>query len=344
MEILRIAIRLPLLVTGLLTALPIVVLAGCARSVSAAVNGLADLISGRRARSGWRELVEYDAGLGWRPKPNLQVTVEADHVYRLTTGADGWRGSTSLDEAEVVVFGDSFAYGHGCDDAALFTNFAGGIAVKPIGTDGYQMVHGLLWMRRLEQELRGKTVIWFVYYGNDLHENLVPSVGPYRMPFVCRRRGEWQVVADHVSREPWTFPHPGDYSGFMADFSTPGAYSDKVFSACEFLIREASQLCDRAGAELVVFGVPDRSQLASKGIATLRSQSPTPEAFDVTLPDQRLGAICRGVGVRFHALREHLSERDYLLADIHWTPAGHRKVGALVAAAHRRVSSHPAYN
>jgi hypothetical protein len=77
--------------------------------------------------------------------------------------------------------------------------------IKAIGANGYNMVQELLWMRRYAPQLAGKLVVWFVYHGNDLFDNLQPNVFQYRTPFVRERhdgRG-WEVVTEHVRRSPW---------------------------------------------------------------------------------------------------------------------------------------------
>ncbi len=331
---------------GLLAVLPVAAFIAALQGVSLLASFLSQRLERRPAPGSWRALVEYDPGVGWKPKADIDTIAVADFSYRLTTGSDGWRGTVSFAESDAVVFGDSFAFGHGCDDRRMFVRHTGRLTVKPIGADGYQMVHGLLWMRRLQRELRGKTVFWFVYYGNDLHENLTPSTSSYRMPFARELHEGWEIVTDHISEEPWEFPHPADFSRYISEYSTPGRYSDRVFSCAAYLVTQAQQLCREVDARLVVVGIPDRSQLAPKSIRRLRNQSPAPDQFDLTMPDRRLRDICNEVGASFVALSDHLTIRDYLAVDIHWNAAGHRKVGRVIAEVagvqkHRSVPAEP---
>lgn len=327
------------LLVGLVLVLPVVLVA----LGLAAVAGLTRLIASGLQRSPraaqWRELVQYEPVVGWRPRPNLDTYAWADDVFHLTIGPDGWRGKLPLAQADVVVFGDSFSFGHGADDRDMYTEFCGGLRVKSIGSDGYDMVHGLLWMQRLAPELAGKLVVWFVYYGNDLHENLLPNMGKYRMPYV-RQRGEdggWEVVTDHVSPEPWPFRSPTSYHPIMADFSCPTPFSRRVFSACEYLVSEAHAICERAGAQLAVVGVPDRVQLTRRGRAKLARLAPRGQEFDVHRPDKQLGEICRRLDIPFVPLSAQLTARDYLVHDIHWRRSGHRKVGAVLKRLHQEA-------
>lgn len=298
---------------------------------AALVNGLSRWLSRKPDVSRWRQIVQYEPEIGWRPQPEMSVYAQADDVYHITTGADGWRGTLPIEDADIVVFGDSFAFGHGVDDDRMYTRRCGDLKVKPIGSDGYQMVHGLLWMRRLEEQLKGRMVVWFVYYGNDLHENLMPSTNRYRMPHL-RSSGPdaWDIVTEHVSPEPWLFPHSSSYREYVADYSSDTDFSERVFSGCEFLIRSAAQICHRAGATLTVFGIPDRFQLTADGISTLKRLSSDPDSFRIDKPDRTLAEICRANGALFVSLRDHLQPKHYLSADIHWNDSGHRKIGSLL--------------
>lgn len=321
-----------LLLPALLVALPFITTAGITK-----------LAEGRRNKKisavPWQQLVEYEPEIGWRPRANLDVHGYADEVFRLTTGPDGWRGSVPVSHADVVVFGDSFAFGHGAEDDKMYTNFAGDLSVKPIGSDGYSMVHALLWMRRLAPELAGKLVVWFVYIGNDLHESLLPSMGPYRMPFVRERGPDWEIVTEHIDTKPWPFPTSHSYHERLADMCCCTASSDRIFAGADFLIGQAYSTCTDAGARFVVASVPMRIQLNRRGEAQLRRLASDPDTFDVDRPDRKLHECCNRLGVPFVPLKQHLSPRHYLLRDIHWTRQGNRRVGSIVKDLYYAVDS-----
>lgn len=304
----------------------------------AAIVRLVDVKGRERARAvPWKQLVQFEPEVGWKPRPDMDAFGDADEVFRVRTGPDGWRGDVPLGAADIVVFGDSFAFGHGVEDDSMYTQFCRGLRVKPIGSDGYNMVHGLLWMRRLASELAGKTVAWLVYCGNDLHENLVPSMQQYRMPFVreSTRTGEWEIITTHVSPEPWPFWTPRDDSTALAEFCCrPTPASGRAFSAADYLIRQAADICHGAEARLVVVSVPMREQISRRGRAKLARLAPDLKSFDVDRPDKRLQESCHRAGVTFVPLKAHLAAWHYLPADIHWTRGGHRRVGGLLAEIH----------
>jgi hypothetical protein len=138
----------------------------------------------------WSEVIDYDAELGWRCRSDLQTGARADRVFRFTTDERGWRRTRPFAEADVVVFGDSFAFGWGVDDGDHFANVEvqskHAIRFKSVGTIAYNLVQELILMERVKEQLRDKVVVWFVYRGNDFTANLSPHVGPYRSPFVRR--------------------------------------------------------------------------------------------------------------------------------------------------------------
>jgi hypothetical protein len=287
----------------------------------------------------WDELIEFEPEVGWKSQANIRTYHLAEDVYRVTTALDGWRGELSLADSEIVVFGDSFAWGHGIDDENFFSNLTGAVRIKSIGCNGYNMVQELLWMRRSAPQLKGKTVVWFIYFGNDLYDNLTPEIAGYRAPFVrtLDNTDEWQIVSNHVRPENW-FCTPRangrgpDYYGKLANLCSRSAFTDRAYAACEYLLREGRDLCKNSGAELVVMTIPDVTQMTEQGRSLLLKRGGDPGSFDPGFPDERITAICAKLGVQVVRLRDYLSPADYKVSgDCHWNANGHRKVADLLA-------------
>jgi hypothetical protein len=325
------------LIAALLLIVPVVAVGVVFAGVAGFVR-LAESTFRRGPRPGpWRDLVQYEPHIGWKPRPNLDTHATADDRFHLTTGPDGWRGRTPIEDADVVVFGDSFSFGHGADDDAMYTAFCNVVRAKPIGSDGYNMVHGLLWMKRLAPKLSGKLVVWFVYYGNDLHENILPAMGRYRMPYLAQRPYQqgWEVITDHVSPEPWLMPTPKSYHPILAELCCDTHFSKRVFAACQHLIAEADKICNEAGARVVVVGIPDRVQLTRRGRAKLAALAPQKDRFDLAYVDNQMGRLCHAYNVPFVPISERLSARDYLVHDIHWRRSGHQKAARVLEELYR---------
>lgn len=280
----------------------------------------------------WPDLLQYVPEVGWRTRPGLDAYGEADGVFHFTTDDEGWRGRRRLDEADVLVFGDSYAFGHGVNDADMYSEHADGLAVKPMGSDGYSMVHAVLWMERLSIRLRDKIVVWMVYTGNDLYDNLRPNYGVYRMPYVRWRDGSWEIHTAHVSPERWPIAERQvAYATELARLCTPGYETERALDAANYLLERARDAVRAAGAKFLVLCVPPRDQIDPKRLPSLRSRSPEPARFDPLLLDRELARRCAKLGIPFVPLAEHLTTDDYQKRDIHWTPAGNEKVGGLLA-------------
>ena len=126
----------------------------------------------------WDQAIEFDQKFGWKPKPNLDLYCEAaPHVvFQVTTDRDGWRGKREIRDSDMLVFGDSFAWGYGVDDKEFFADLNPGPKIKSIGVPGYNMVTELLWMKEYSSFMKGKLIVWFIFAGNDLYDNMLPNM------------------------------------------------------------------------------------------------------------------------------------------------------------------------
>lgn len=314
-----------------LALVPAAVLATPFWVVSAITRRLPEVLPLEPRTLPWEELLEFAPEVGWKPRPGLDAYGRGDGPFRITTDQEGWRGELPLDEADTVVFGDSFAFGHGVDDDDVYANHMSSTAVKALGSDGYSMVHAVLWMERLSARLRSKQLVWMIYLGNDLYDNLRPNYGPYRMPYVRTRDERWEIATEHVTTEPWTItPDYASYVDELAVLCTASWASDRMLEAAGYLLTRAAEGARKVGADLSVVTVPRREQIDPHRLENLRARSPRPEQFDPSLPDTRLRAAAQDLDVPFLALADHLSPSDYQERDIHWTPDGNRKVAALL--------------
>ena len=237
-----------------------------------------------------------------------------------------------MHESDVVAIGDSFAAGYGASDRDFFANLCASPRIKALGVGGYSQVQELLWLKRLAPSLQGKLVVWFIYYGNDLYDNLCPEMRGYRKPFVREsgEDGEWEIVSSHVGPEPWPIvSHSrmggGHYLPRLADLCSDTFLSKRAYSACEFLLREGQKVCQEAGAELVVLSIPEVSQLSPKGHSQLKLLGGD-KTFNPDYPDLQLKAICRRLGLEFMPGRSFLEVGDYLSYDCHWNKRGNRRM------------------
>ncbi len=279
------------------------------------------------------QLIEFDSAFGWRCRPNLNTHHLMVDLFHIRTDQEGWRGRRTLDQSAVVVFGDSFAAGYGVGERHFFANLRGPAKIKTVATGGYSLVQELLWMRRLAPRLRSKLVVWFVYLGNDLYDNLMPDLRGYRKPFVRENgvTGGWEVVSSHITPEPWPIVTETRMQGQnhlprLAEICSNTFLTRRVFGACEYLLGAGKQVCDEAGALLALLTIPDACQLTPSGQRQLKGLGGDLASFDANLPDRKIESICRSFGIEFVAGSSFLDVGCYKTNDCHWNEKGHRKI------------------
>jgi hypothetical protein len=284
----------------------------------------------------WQSIVDYHPQLGWKPKADVDVHCCTEEVFHVTTGEDGWRGKSNVADSSIIVLGDSFAFGYGVSDAEMFSALVPNARVKAIGAPGYNLVQELLVLRQFSSELAGKLVVWFIFLGNDLADNLYPYMQIYRTPFLRRvnNKGNWKIETSHLSPKtrPYRFgqQHEQITREMLADLCSSTYLAERAYSACEFLIAEAQEHCHAQGARLCVLTVPDPAQLSSEGRKVLQACSSDPGSFDAMLPDRKISAICSKLGVKFVGGHDHLKREEYRQLDRHWTQTGHRRVAQIL--------------
>ena len=329
---------------SLFLALPVLVVGLLVYSFSTCVRALASRLEPEFVN--WKQLIEFDPELGWRPIAHLDAhyMVKRDGIHRIQTDSMGWPRKDALnDEHDIVVIGDSYAFGFGIDTGSSFADLTEQPKIKAIGAPGYSMVQGVILMRQLAHQLSGKLVVWFVYPENDLYDNLFPSVFGYRSPFARNKNGSdsWEIVSDHISPDTWvSSARIRPNIDVLAELCTKSPLSDRVYSACGYLIGEAVKACTSAGARLAIFAIPNLNQLESQGRKMLSSKVPNADQFDATYPDQRISGICDLYGVPFIAGSANLRSEDYKTWERwHWTAGGHAKVAELLRQLHDSHSS-----
>jgi hypothetical protein len=342
MAVLRLVVAVLVAPLGLVLALPVLLLGAPFWIVGGLSRALVPLF--RPETRGWPDLIRFHPSLGWKPKPGLDVYCleERADAFRVQTDVHGWHGARGVDESAVIVLGDSNAFGYGIDAERSFAHVDPALPVKAIGAPGYNMVQELLLLRELAPHLGGKLVVWFVYTGNDLYDNLAPEMSGYRTPFVRQGDGRWEIVAGHIRPERWrasTGRAGRHHLPALAALHAPTALAARAYGACRYLVGEGASVCRAADARLVVMLLPSPLVLDTAGRDLLRARSADPAALVPDYPDRRLAAICAEVGVRFVALTPRVDRRDYLEGDDHWTARGHAKVARLLAELHAEGGS-----
>lgn len=291
----------------------------------------------------WSRIIQFEPTVGWKVKPNLNTRYLAlgDDVCHIMTDSQGLLGKTSLEDSDLVVFGDSFAFAYGVDIRDAYFSLNPNLKIKAICSPGYDMVQELLLMRKFASQLKDKLVVWFVCLENDLYDNLKPnSQHPqhvYRTPFVrsINEGMSWEIMANHVSATKWTYPTLKTlYAETFAKLCTPSPFSRHLYSACQFLLREGSEVCTKAGARLVIVTIPNKLQLSDRGLSRIASKLSNKQDFDPDYPDHQFKALCQQLTIPFFPAKRYLRNSDYKEFDWHWTKSGHQHMAQLIREVH----------
>lgn len=320
---------------GMLLAAPLLLLALPFWMLATGTTILSRLF--RHNRVSWREVTEFEPTIGWTIKGNLDCYCDCGITsFHIRTDSQGCRGDIRISESDLVVIGDSFAFGYGVDnEQAYFASRHTNLRIYPLGAPGYSMVQELLLMRRMEHALKGKYVVWFICFGNDLYDNIFPNMENYRTPFLAYapQSQTWRIVTSHVNPNKWPYNFESSFrqkEKWHGNF-TVGAFSEKVYSACEFLIAEGLHICQRADAKLAILTVPMMFQIGDRQSWTRKaSRYGKPELFNPCLPDLKIRSICEKLSIPHIAGAQYLTSRDLIPANGHWNERGHKKIAKVL--------------
>lgn len=280
-------------------------------------------------------LTRFDPALGWRPSPNLDThyLVKGADVYPVVTDSDGWPGKLTLDESEIVIVGDSYAYGYCAHKGESFADQLPEIKVKALASPGYDMVQEVLLLQTYAPKLKGKLVLWWIYLENDLPENMRPECDGYRKPFVTESRetGQWEIVTSHIRKEKWRHTIRSNNMETFSHLCAPTPIAERHYAACAHLIAQGAAICREHEIPLVIMTIPNVNQLSARGQQRLLSYGVAKEAFDPRYPDRRIGEICAKQGIPFVPLLGRLRDSDYQQFErFHWNRSGHAKTAAVI--------------
>jgi hypothetical protein len=320
-------------VVALILTIPILVLAAPFLFMSSTVRWFARATEPEVAPAS--SLMRFDPLLGWRPSANLDThyVVKRADVYPLVTDSEGWPGRLRIEDSEVVVVGDSFAYGYCAQKGESFIDLLPERKIKALASPGYDMVQETLLLREHAPQLKGKLVLWWIYLENDLPDNILPEVRGYRKPFVRKSKetGEWEIVTSHVRDEKWRHTIRSSSMEVFSHLCAPTPIAERHYAACNHLIAEVASTCRSHKIPLVIMTIPTKNQLSTLGHRRLLAYGVDKSSFDPRYPDRRIGEMCANHGVWFVSLMETLQDGDYNQHEgFHWNSSGHAKAATAI--------------
>ncbi len=266
--------------------------------------------------------------------------------YHQIVGDDAWKGGCTLEAADIVVVGDSFAAGMGIDyERCYYHPRARGPRIKPIAVDGWNLSQEAAALKDLaQQNIEGKLVIWLPFLFNDITNVTLPVDNWGTAAPFMRQDGpakKWRLDTSHLRADDW------DRRAWLAGGNVqtgnvalgqsfvivdrPNHLIDRGIEAASVLIDEAAKAVTAAGAQLIMVTQPASYELASPWIRKKMSQIyntvlvPKPNTY----LDERLQQICEAHGVPFLRGREFLSIMDFNIREPHLNRRGHVKLRRL---------------
>jgi len=273
------------------------------------------------------------------------------YYYNARYDQHGFRNDTDLEQADLVVIGDSFIEAGQVSQQKTMTAVLGGLQGKVsanLGQSWYGPQQELVVLKRYAVPLKPEVVVWAFFGGNDLfdfhrYEEQIkdwPEISKQYHSFKKRSftRNLLQVGLAHLaSREltpalecllskpsgetiPLYFHHSSDQLSFNGDTVEQVI---QIFS-------EAKQVAQLNNIELVVAYVPSKIEVYHD-ICSFKNRPTYPAVGSKQLSDllaERVSGMKNSISYidLTPALREAAGkgEQVYFSDDTHWTPAGNR--------------------
>lgn len=321
-----------------------------------------DLIHVHQPHSRFQGLVDGNLARLGLPNPSRYAV---DVAY----DRNGFRNDVDFTHADVVAIGDSFIEAAEVARSETVVVQLGqrlGVPVVNLGQSGYGPQQELIVLKRYGAPLAPKTVVWFLFGGNDLGDvdtyewrrtHLDEFLAP--PPFSARTftRNAMSAFARLTTlprRVPSTTARRHEITYARPDGSTEILYLDAPedqwqphqWDVVSSTLLGARDVTTRIGANLLVVYVPRKLRVYQ---GYLRA---APDAYAHRWPSNNLpdvvAAYCQQHAIPFLdatvPLRRAVAAGTsvYLPDDVHWNPAGHRVVAAAVADSIHQMGTPPA--
>jgi lysophospholipase L1-like esterase len=279
---------------------------------------------------------------------------------------NGFRNDVDFTQADIVAIGDSFVEGAEVARSETVVAQLGqrlGVPVVNLGQSGYGPQQELIVLKRYGVPLSPKTVVWFLFGGNDpgdvdayewrrahLDEFLSPpsfgtrtftrnALTAFARLTTLRRR----TPSATARRHEITYARPDGSSEIMYLDAPEDEWQPHQWEVMSSTLLGARDVASRIGANLLVVYVP-RKLRVYRGF--LRA---APDAYAHRWPSNNLpeivAAYCQQHVIPFLdatvPLRRAVAAGTsvYLPDDVHWNPAGHRVVAAAVADSIQQIGT-----
>lgn len=328
----------------------------------------AELEFRRPPQARWSGLAAGDIELEWSVPPAQPRLLTFAYDRR------GYRNSTDLDQASVVLLGDSFVEGWFVNEPETVAKLLETELKRPVanlGVAGYGTKQELLVLQREGLRLRPTLIAWFFFEGNDLYED-------FRFERTLRSLAMDQA-ADFIPGQPviqerswperswtgnllrllraWSHPYFPNQAPYFGQLSGPGLGRTPIYFApyasvpwsdwhaerwrqTQICLADGARYCREKGVRLLVCYVPTKFRVC-RPFVEIAAQSPCAKWTLWTLPEE-FAAFCIAAGIPCLDLTGPLRESvrtggmPYPPQDSHWGPEGHRLVARVLRDEIRR--------
>lgn len=289
-------------------------------------------------------------------------------VYEVRYDRHGFRNDAELDQAAIVVVGDSLVEGAEVRQPMLMTTRLQalmGVRVANLGTMGYGPQQELLVAKRYAMRLHPTTLVWMFYEGNDLRD----------MDDYVRDRARFSSLMEHYA-SLWQRSLTRNtlegvarlYRGCVPDpllvkqhikvqvngnvrpvyvldaMQTVSPKEEEALRQLKAILSEVYQLCREHGMRLVVVFAPQEYRVYH-GLPQVVARSEEVEHWHVNTLPGRLSEISLAIAPDIQyldltpVLRQEAAKGTavFFWDDTHWTAAGHRVAAEAVSHTLKRT-------
>ncbi len=281
---------------------------------------------------------------------------EAESIY----DRHGFRNDRDLEQAPVVLLGDSFVEGYRITQSKIVSTQLSqllGVDVSNLAQCGYGPDSQMAVLQLLALDLSPSIVVWFFCEENDLYDYEASKRGwdDYVREFNSFKARSFvqnfllctnlqakylyrRMTNRAVQYSATLLTHDSDSDATMYFVNRPLPLTEMKLTRLKeyrWILLEAKSICDQNNITLLLVYIPMKFRCYHNLVSF-------PEASNVsrwTLNDvpERIGQLCAAAGVHYLDLTPVLREAAeksslvYFLDDAHWTEAGHRVAAQRIA-------------
>ena len=314
-------------------------------------------IAGRRFDNEllWRHEAYYHYKTAYQGNLGQALCTPPDpaRIIDVSYDKNGFRNNRDINEAELVVIGDSYIEGYLTSEAKLVTTILSdlqGKAVANLGHSGYGPQQELVVLKRFGLPLKPKTVIWAFFEGNDFldadgYENRAHFSGNTFWQDFWFRSLTRNVAMAIFRHSPAACTPSDSIADLKAEFAYANNKTETVFFApteieppsestlqqAAALIAKAAKLCQKQNIRFLVAFVPEKYRVYHD-LPNVSLLTDAVRKWHVSsMPDQFKQVLTRlDPCIEYIDLTPALKSASqkgiatYLPDDTHWTDEGHR--------------------